>query len=91
MKQEDYISTQAQILAIARIVNDIPLYEFIEAAARAETIGPLIDPTTYLAAADNLTTIKHLAQSLVPFKRTIEDLARQVQIPTTLFVQTKGN
>lgn len=86
MKQEDYISTQAQILAIAKIINNIPLYEFIEAASRAETIGPLIDPTLYLAAIDNLTTIKHLAQSLLPFKRAIEKLASQVQTrQTTIF------
>lgn len=80
MKRKDYISTQAQLLILAQAVNNLPLCEFIEAITRAETIGPIIDPTTYLAAVDNMTAIKHLAQSLVPFKEAIRKLPQQVQI-----------
>ncbi len=65
---EDYQRVQDQILNLAVLIKQMPLKEFIEAADRAETIGPFTDPTLYLKARGRLAKIKQLAYRLKDFQ-----------------------
>lgn len=71
MKKEDYLTVQQQLRALAQIVVDMPLADFINEITRAETIGPIIDPTLYIQASNNLTKLRELAETLLLFQRTI--------------------
>lgn len=82
MNQQDYLQTLEQIKALARIVRDMPLQEFVEATSVAETIAPfIVFPLTYYQTADNLAAIRRLAQSLLPFQAAIEELVYQITDP----------
>ncbi len=69
--EEQYITTQHQLVTLAGLVKDFPLLEFINAANRVESLGPLLDPTLYRAAADKLSDVKALAEALLPFKKEV--------------------
>lgn len=74
MNRKQYTQVQLQLQVLAHAVKDIPLYEFIQAIERAETFGPIVDPTLYRRGIGSLTKIKQLAESLLPFKRAVEKL-----------------
>jgi hypothetical protein len=68
MTDEDYIQTQSTILMVARMIQTLPLEEFLKRINRSESIAPLIDPTLYMKASDNLGSIRKIAQSLTKSK-----------------------
>ncbi len=49
MTKDKFESTRNLIVAIARMIELIPLREFIYAIEHAETLAPIIDPTLYRA------------------------------------------
>ena len=65
MKEEEYINIQNQILAIRRIIKDLPLTEFITAIDRADTLGPIIDPTLWIKGNEQMKEIRELATCLL--------------------------
>ena len=65
MKEEDYINIQNQILAIRGIIKDLPLTEFITAIDRADTLGPIIDPTLWIKGNNQMSKIRKLASCLL--------------------------
>ena len=71
MTGEEYLQTQSQIMAMANIVTGIPLRKFITDAERADTIGPILDPTLWIRGHDNLATILDIARSLLRFQEVI--------------------
>ncbi len=73
MNKTAYLQTQTHLQSLAQIVKDMPLYDFIKAINRAETTGPIVDPTLYREGSENLTKIKRLAQALLPFQKAAKD------------------
>lgn len=69
--EEQYITTQHQLGTLAGLVLAMPLDGFVEAAERASTIGPFVDPTLYRKAGDNLANITALARALLTFKKEV--------------------
>jgi len=65
MKEEEYINIQNQILAIRGIIKDLPLTEFITAIDRADTLGPIIDPTLWIKGNNQMSKIRKLASCLL--------------------------
>ena len=74
LTDEEYTAIQSQLVAFAGIVSDMRLEEFIQRISRTETIAPLIDPTLYMQAHENLADIKELASSLLPFQKAINKI-----------------
>lgn len=79
MNEVEYQHTQDSILMIARLVQDLPLNEFVAAIDRAHGVAPIVDPTLYRTAlyehdGDGLTGIEKmdwlqkLARDLAKFK-----------------------
>lgn len=77
MNEEEYMSTQQQIVLFASLVQDLPLDAFIEAAQRADAIGPIVNPSLWLASSKKLANLIHLASALRKFqaeaKRQIDE------------------
>ena len=71
MDKHIYEATQAQLTAVACIVSDMPLEEFINAIEHAETVGPILNPTLYLQTADTVGHLKDMAWALLEFKRVV--------------------
>lgn len=63
MNDEIYIQTQQQIIALASIIKDLPLEEFIQKIDLCETIAPMINPTLYLQGHIKLSIIKRIAKA----------------------------
>lgn len=69
MKEEEYINTQIQILAIRKITKDLPLTEFLSAIDKADILGPILDPTLWIKGNKPMRKIKELASCLLQLQK----------------------
>ena len=79
MTKIEYQQTQQTLLSMIPLVATMPLEEFIQAINSSETLGPILDPTLYMKAGDNLKLIKKLAIALRGFQLEIEDQAGNIK------------
>ncbi len=79
ISEEDYIQTQHSLTTLASIVADMQLVAFINQANLAETLGPILDPTLYREAGQELNDVKALAESLLPFQNEIKRQLRKAE------------
>lgn len=75
MNKELYSQTQIQLTTLAGLVADLPLIDFINADAHAETIGPIVDPTLYRQAGAKLRNVIRLAEA---FREVQKEVQRQL-------------
>ena len=75
ISSSDYTAAQTQIIVLAKVVRQIPLDEFLAAGAKAEALGPMLEPTLYKERIEGLVLIQRLAKALVPFKEEADRLA----------------
>jgi hypothetical protein len=78
MKKVEYLSTQSEILAIGEAVTKLNLDGFLAEISKCEAIAPMLDPTMYRKAADNLQSVKILARTLQPVQTAFNDLFSSV-------------
>jgi hypothetical protein len=78
MERDVYMKTQLEVIKIAKQINELPLERFLSAIQHAETVAPLIDPTMYRKAQDNLRAIKDLAKEMLPIKEKFGKLFQAV-------------
>lgn len=64
MESAEYFQIQITLQQIAAVVAPLDLQGFLVAAGRAETLGPILDPTLYKAGCENLDKVKELAQAV---------------------------
>lgn len=80
MDQAEYVAVLAAVHSLAQMLLLLPLGNVLQAMNRAETIGPILDPTLYLRAAPSLAQQKRLIRAFhtaqCEIKAAIED-ARQ--------------
>jgi len=62
MDKKDYINTQNTLIMIHGMLQGLDLAEFIDSINRAETIGPILDPTLYMEGHKKMGNIKKLAE-----------------------------
>lgn len=78
MDRDAYQATHDQVVQFSAMVALIDLGSFLEAMYRAETLGPILDPTLYRTflynarARHNLEVVKELAEALLKVKRIVE-------------------
>lgn len=69
------------LISQAKIIAMLPLEEWLEAFARAETLGPILDPTLYrgyIYDKDNKSElIQDLIRAAIPLKREILKLQKK--------------
>jgi hypothetical protein len=63
MNEQQYYETQSTLIVLAQIVDGLDLTSFLQCIEHAETVGPVVDPTTYLMAMGKLAKVKRLAEA----------------------------
>lgn len=71
MTEEQYRTTQQQIVALASLVYDLDLQGFLDMAVRSQATGSYLDPTLYQKAGGNLDAMIRLTAALKPFQQEI--------------------
>lgn len=70
LSSEEYELCQTQLTRLALVVAAMPqLGRFLATAARAEALGPILDPTLYRRAEDNLEQIMAIARAALPLQQ----------------------
>ena len=69
---EEYFDLQTSIILTAHMVGDMPLQKFLDRIARAEAVGPVVDPNLYRAAGERLHKIKTVAAAMRVFQQVIQ-------------------
>lgn len=81
MRAEEYASTQMQIVTFANLVLDMPLDEFLRAINRADTLGPIFDPTLWIKGQEKMHEVERLARALSGFQSAaIAVLGKRAQV-----------
>ena len=75
IEKEEYEAAQAQLVVLAQIAAGLPLEEMLKQIGRAETLGPILDPTLWIKGSTKLSQVKALVQAAMPLKR---ELLRQI-------------
>lgn len=81
MTEEEYTRTQTALLQLGQVVAGLDLEGFLAMISRAETMGPIMDPTLYRDAADNIQALKALATTLQTYQMNYE-VAQQTILTT---------
>ena len=66
-----YAYVQATLLNVCRVMADLPLDRFLASINRAETVGPIVDPTLFLLAGQTLAKVADLGRAAATFQATI--------------------
>lgn len=72
MTNEEYLEVQTQLTTLAGIARGWKISEMLQMISRAETVGPIVDPTLYRKGMRHLEAIKDLAQAGMAFQRAAE-------------------
>jgi len=71
MREQEFLTIQHQILALAPIVAEMDLVEFIDTIEQADTIGPMLAPSLWMRKHEDMDRIRQLAEALLPFRRAV--------------------
>lgn len=65
MTKDEYMKTQIELIEIGKRISLLRLHEFVEMISHSETAGPIVDPTLWRRASDNLRSLKRFAECLM--------------------------
>lgn len=75
MSDEEYESTQAQLMLMGQLLLGLDLEGFLQRINRVEVIDPVLNPTRHREAMDNLGDIKTAAEVLRAAQRKLAGLS----------------
>ncbi len=75
--QENYQANLAQLWALAFLIEEAPLGEMLAAAERADTIGPIVDPTLYRTKMQALGEDMEMLRALTHVQATLQSIRRR--------------
>lgn len=78
MTNEQYLKIQNRLFELMVEVKTYDLDQFISAINKSETVGPILDPTSFMAAQDKLKIIKKLAIGLKDFQNSFPDFSEVI-------------
>ncbi len=61
MTDAEYILTQERMTALASLALTLDIDGFLSRIATAEAVGPILNPTLYMKATDDLNKVKGIA------------------------------
>jgi len=73
LTEDQYMDVQNELLMLSSLMARLPLKEFLEDINRAETVGPIVDPTLYRDGAEKLHQVKSLAQAASKVSQVFTD------------------
>jgi hypothetical protein len=68
MSKDEYQQTQQALITLALLIEGLDLLGFLRAIDRAESIGPILDPSLYGRAGDKLADLRKLAAAARAFQ-----------------------
>jgi hypothetical protein len=71
LNEKQYKETQDAIVTVEGIVRDLPIREFLDSIDRAESLGPMLDPTLYQVVTEKMHRFRRLAVALMVFQTAI--------------------
>jgi len=74
MNGAEYTAIAAQLGALAAVVADMPLADFLATISRAESLGPIMDPTAFRDGMQNLEDARQLAEGAMKFQRAAKEV-----------------
>jgi hypothetical protein len=74
MTDEEYILTRDAIIMIARLSMAVDVEGLLKRIKHAEAIGPILDPTLFLKASENLEKTKHIAEAVGYVKKMAQGI-----------------
>lgn len=78
MNGKQYIQIQMTLIQVGQTIAKLDLDGFMKAISNAETCAPVIDPTLYRRAADNLQAIKNLGKAAQQVKMAFEEMQQAI-------------
>lgn len=76
MNAEAYLTTQYQLVMLAKLITLVDLDGFVERIHLADRLGAVLDPTLYRQAGTKLDDVKRLAEAAMIFR---EEALRQIR------------
>jgi hypothetical protein len=77
--KDAYQMTQDLMLNTARTILVLPLGQFLNAARRAEAIGPILDPTAYREGGEVLGRMIRIASALYDAQKVIAEVDAEIK------------
>lgn len=74
MDKTEYNIQLRSIFNAATLIRQLKIADVLRAMNRAETIGPILDPTTYLKSATRLEWQKRTVEAALQFQQAIEKI-----------------
>lgn len=74
MERHEWELTEQQIIMMGRVVQGVKLEEYIEQANRALAVGPVFQPSEWIAGHEELGRRVRLAEKLLDFQIAVERL-----------------
>lgn len=74
LTEEHIMQLQHSMSALAQLILPLPLSEYLTMVNRAETLGPIFDPTLYMKGAKSMREWSDLAQILYTAQKAINKL-----------------
>lgn len=78
MNGKDYMQTQITMIQLGKKIQTLDIESFLKCIANAETAAPMLDPTLYMKACDNLRAVKKLAQAYQGVKTAMQETQEAV-------------
>ena len=68
-----------QLEAFAHIVDDMDIAGFQDTLTRVDTVGPIIDPTKWIAGQPKIRTWEIMAEGLAEFQKAVKQAKREAK------------
>lgn len=78
MTDEQFVETQVRIIEAARILDRLDIEGYLRRIGTAEAVAPIVDPTLYRKAQNNLHALKRLAEKCIPVQAAVRELQSSV-------------
>ena len=72
MNEAEYRAELHSILTMAALIGKLKIYKVLRAMERAETLGPIADPTLFREASSGLQRQKEIVEAALRFQQAIE-------------------
>lgn len=89
MNGKEYIQTQITMIETAKKIRALDLPSFLKCISNAETMAPILDPTLFQRASENLQAIKKLAKSFQEVQLAFDEVQDVITKSTVAFMQKK--
>jgi hypothetical protein len=74
MEPTEYRVQLQSVFNLGTLVRGLKLEELLQAMNRAESVGPILDPTLFQAAAPQMAWQKRAVRAALRFQREIESI-----------------